>query len=854
MLEPYYYSFLFAAVATAFNAVYLSKRYRESRAAASIFWVMIFFILWCMSYYLEYALPVPEWKFFAVRCRPLFVYISLTLSILLGLRFGTRNIRVGKITIVALYIIPVIIATFSFAGTDSELFTYNFHVVKLSESVSVAQYECGPLYRLYEGYSALGVTVFTAILATSLLRAERAARFTGLSMFLAVPFPAIVDYLYLKGYSLIPSLNISGFLYATAQIYVFYTLKRFDFYRDVLVPIERDEAFEYTSESMLILDERNRIVDINSAAVERFGVRRNCIGHTVEQIFDWWPGVSDMFTARESLSRDVTLTTGMREKIFVLSVSPVMGRLGRLAGRFAVFHDITEQELAKRSAEEANRAKSMFLANISHEIRTPMNAILNLAEFLLESPLGPDQKKFTEGIHGSAEALLGILNDMLDLSKIETGKMLLESHPFSLSDIVQQTVWLLSARAAENGTSIITEYGTDVPRWLSGDSIKVRQILLNLLSNAVKFTEQGSIYVRIERGIHDGDAGTVIIEVADTGIGMDEETQHKVFEKFFQAASPVSGGTGTGLGLAITKELVEMMGGVISVSSRPGAGTVFRVALPLAECCDEMSVSGDVPAESGEHVFLPGARVLIVEDIEMNRFIATRILRSIGCTVTAASNGVEAVALAEQMKYDLIFMDCRMPEMNGLEATRLIRGSACPNRETPVVALSAGAYEANRTECIGAGMDNFLMKPFTRAQLTGIAAKYCLPRHVNDSLAAAPCPPAVSQTVFDRQAALELAGNEDFLDEILGIFVSRSPDTITKLQAACDCGNTGEIVRLAHSLKGMLAQIFAGPAKNAALGLETIAMENRMDDIPHALSLLIDSIHGLIQAINSPID
>jgi two-component system CheB/CheR fusion protein len=518
-----------------------------------------------------------------------------------------------------------------------------------------------------------------------------------------------------------------------------------------------------------------------------------------------------------------------------------------------------ECELANQ-AKKASAAKSEFLANMSHEIRTPLNSIIGFTEILLREDLPAQHRKQLTTVYNSGRHLLQLINDILDLSKIEAGKMTIEITKCPLADIIARIESMMHSFAAEKGIGFaIIEKGR-LPANILTDSARVSQCLINLVNNAIKFTKQGHVYVNISMEDHNGKC-FIRFEVEDTGIGISSEYQQKIFESFSQedgSASRKYGGTG--LGLAITRKFAELLGGTITLTSEKDKGSVFAFVIPAnIDMADQPLLDRDSARhEAGinKQACFRG-HVLLAEDVKSNQMLMKALLEKMGLKTTFADNGAEAVDKAKGQSFDLIFMDIHMPQMDGYEATRTLRDNGI---KTPIVALTANAMEGDEKKCLDAGCDNYLSKPVIYTKLVAILSKFL---EKTDSPEIAKLVETSNDTTQtdddnDNEAVINwakvVAGglDEQIINEVMPTYLASNKEHLRKLISAVKAANATDVVSHSHAIKGAGRNLGVVQLSKATLQLETMARQGDLSKAEELLKSIIFEFDRLEKFVSQP--
>lgn len=479
-------------------------------------------------------------------------------------------------------------------------------------------------------------------------------------------------------------------------------------------------------------------------------------------------------------------------------------------------------EKAMLQAEEANLAKTSFLANMSHEIRTPLNGIIGLSEVALNESSTLDLKDVLNRVNQSGKTLLHIINEILDLSKVEAGKMEIDPKPFAISILKDSLYSIHGVKAEEKGLDFQISLDPEIPQFLIGDELRIRQVLMNLIANALKFTNQGFVHVRITLSRKTRDDVTLDFSVKDTGIGIPIDKQQVLFDAFSQVDESASRKySGTGLGLAICKEMVELMNGVLKVDSRPNLGSVFsfKLLLPVASEADVVQANKDEfqSFSSEKPLNFKGVRFLVVDDHETNHLVIKAILESTGASIITAFNGLECFDLLQWHSFDAILMDLQMPDMNGYETTQKIRNEL--GLTIPIIAISAHAFDADKKRCMDIGMNDYVVKPINPVVLLTVLEKYVkadlseselMDSNYDSELVSENQSPQKWKEIhgLDYESALNrLSGATHIYETLLNGFRKEAPAYIQQIENVITLEDKDEALQLVHKLINLLGNI-----------------------------------------------
>lgn len=634
------------------------------------------------------------------------------------------------------------------------------------------------------------------------------------------------------------------------------------------------DLFNYSQAIICTHDLEGRLISINPSLIRLLHYsEEEMLGHSIGEFVPeedkphFKTRYIDLILAEGKAEGVFCVLNREGDKLYLLYQNYKLDEPGAEPYIISFAQDITERvqaeralKLAKQMTEETARAKEAFLANMSHEIRTPMNGILGIASLLGKTSMDEQQRKYLRLIQESANNLLVIVNDVLDLEKIIAGKLEFEHTAFSLKERVEMCIQSFTFKAEEKGLAV--QYQNDVPddHLMGGDPYRLSQILNNLLSNAIKFTEEGVVTVSTHVKQQKMSRMWVEFKVTDSGIGIAPERLNDIFEPFVQANNAISRKYGgTGLGLSICRELIQLMGGKLEVISEENKGTTFKFILPF-EISSVKPKNVEVSNEINYNSLGP-RRVLLAEDVELNQYLARHIMESWGFEVSVANNGREALAMVEEDDFDLVLMDIQMPEMDGMEATRQIRALPDSKKsQVTIVALTANALKGDSEKYISIGMNDYLAKPFDEEKLFTVIARNLSPLAQNlpmtdinstpNASGAPVIPPSGSEPLYDLSMVKSISnGDEGFITKMLQLLMETMPPSLDELKNQEQAGNWEMVGKLAHKMKSTIDSLGIKSLKEEIRQLEANGKQGLSETIPCQVNHVIEVMNRCLEQI-----
>ncbi|MDH4164268.1 MAG: ATP-binding protein [Nitrospirota bacterium] len=834
-----------AAVAFALAAALYPQR--GKRSAQYVLAIMVLLALWAISYALNTAATALSLKalFFKIGTTAAAFQGALTFALALELLGYGSVLTRGRWA--ALGLMPLAAVLLAWTLEYNSWFIYDHHLFE-SGPLLLLGYSPGPFFPLYILYQNLLFAAAIGLFLLGIRRGPGGYRFRYAVLIVTV---LVTDGIYflnptpVKGFHILTSIF---WFTATGYALAIYRHRLFE-----VAPMARAALFDYLGDPVLVFDRESNLVDANRAARILLGSSGSALTDLQTALLSRFPLLPAQLEDALFTLDDCVQDRAELERYWRMKTLPLMTG-GRTAGCLVQLHDVTslkqgEQELrrSREIAEAASTAKSQFLANMSHEIRTPINAIKGMTELTLDSPLAPEQRENLETVKRSSETLLAVLNDVLDYSKIEAGKITLEEIPFDLKELAGRTIDTLSLQTREKGLQVGTLIAPGVPGMVLGDPVKLQQILMNLVGNAIKFTEQGSVTLSVDRGGMPAQEDIeLLFAVRDTGIGIPPDKLDEIFLNFTQADGSINRRYGgSGLGLTIAQSLVRLMGGDIQVRSEPGKGSTFSFSL-------RFRVAEGVASAAGEsELHFPGRtgslRVLVAEDIETNRILLRRLLERRGHQVMVVHDGWAAVQALSAADFDVVLLDVQMPVMDGLEAARIIRdpASSVLRHDVRIVAVTAHALSEDREQCRAAGMDGYLTKPIDIDQLY---------QQVERCSQQGSGLPAGTAAIDQARARLEekYFGDRELAGSIIRAFQDESPSLLRNILDALAAGELASLKRHAHALKSAAATVGLEMLRESASQLEQAARDGATDKARLLCSRIKDELARLGPETSGP--
>ena len=826
---PYILLPLFSAAVTASLAIAIYRQRRRS-AARQMFRIMVIMAVWSFSYALNTAATTLPLKLFFYKTATTFAPFLGVFTLALAMEVLGYGAKLTRSRLALLAAIPAAVVALAWTPEYGNLLRYDHHLFT-SGPLLLLGFRLGPLWAPYYLYLMALFAASVALFLVGVRRGPAGYRVRYAIIIVGIVVTVMVDVLDLtpvKGFRMVTSiLWFTGGCYALA----IYRHRLFH-----VAPIARAMLFDYLGDPVLVFDRQGSLVDCNRAAKILLGPSLSGLSELQAAAWSRFPTLPTQLANPAFALEDCVQDLVDTERYWRMKTLPLSAG-ERTIGCLVQLHDITslkqgEQELrrARDAAEAASRAKTAFLANISHEIRTPMNAIIGMTELTLESPLSQEQREHLAAVKRSSEALLSVLNNVLDYSKIEADMVALEEIDFDLNDLIGRTIGTLALQAREKGLLLECVIAPGTPGRLRGDPVKLHQVLLNLIGNAIKFTDRGSVTLSVGSDAAAGrDVVPLSFAVADTGIGIPSDKLDEIFNTFTQADGSITRRYGgSGLGLSIVRRLVGLMGGEVHVRSEQGKGSVFSFMALFKPSV--VTVPADVQPESDRSAAARPANVLVAEDIETNRVLMKLLLERRGHRVSVVKDGGEAVQALAAEPFDVVLLDVQMPGVDGLEAARMIRDPRSPvlRHDVPIIAVTAHAMNEDRERCLAAGMDGYLAKPIIPYQLFRAVEQYApeggeqAPTTGEKEQEAATGPSSPAEKLTHR-LAVRYSNDRALAGTIVRTFLEESPRLLRNIREAAASQDLPSLQLHAHSLKSAAATVGLESLREKASRLEQAA-------------------------------